>query len=52
MHREGEMFARQSDVKFTKLNALFADLQPKYQNFIMNAIDAFLGHKNGVIIYG
>jgi transcriptional regulator with XRE-family HTH domain len=39
---EGEMFAQQSDAKFTKLNALFADLQPKYQNFILNAIDQFL----------
>jgi transcriptional regulator with XRE-family HTH domain len=39
---EGEMFSRQSDSKFTKLNALFADLQVKYQNFILNAIDQFL----------
>jgi transcriptional regulator with XRE-family HTH domain len=39
---EGEMFAQQNDAKFTKLNALFADLQPKYQNFILNAIDQFL----------
>jgi transcriptional regulator with XRE-family HTH domain len=39
---EGEMFARQSDAKFTKLIALFADLQPKYQNFILNNIDQFL----------
>jgi transcriptional regulator with XRE-family HTH domain len=39
---EGEMFSRQSDSKFTKLNALFADLQPKYQDFILNAIDQFL----------
>jgi transcriptional regulator with XRE-family HTH domain len=39
---EGEMFSRKSDVKFTRLNALFADLQPKYQNFILNAIDQLL----------
>jgi transcriptional regulator with XRE-family HTH domain len=39
---EGEMFSQQSDSKFTKLNALFADLQPNYQNFILNAIDQFL----------
>jgi transcriptional regulator with XRE-family HTH domain len=39
---EGEMFTQQSDAKFTKLNALFADLQPKYQDFILNAIDQFL----------
>jgi transcriptional regulator with XRE-family HTH domain len=39
---EGEMFAQKSDAKFTKLNALFADLQPKYQDFILNAIDQFL----------
>jgi transcriptional regulator with XRE-family HTH domain len=39
---EGEMFSRQSDAKFTRLNGLFADLQPKYQDFILNAIEQFL----------
>jgi hypothetical protein len=40
------MFSRQSDAKFTRLNALFADLQPKYQDFILNAIEQFLKMQN------
>ncbi|GMO66448.1 MAG: hypothetical protein Ta2A_14650 [Treponemataceae bacterium] len=39
---EGEMFVQKDDAKLKKLLALFSNLQPKYQNFIFNAMDLFL----------
>ncbi|GHU07366.1 hypothetical protein FACS1894151_01580 [Spirochaetia bacterium] len=39
---QGEMFAKDRSSEFAKLNALFADLQPQYQDFILNAVDLFL----------
>ena len=39
---EGDMLVPLEDAKFTKLNALFADLEPKYQRFILDAIEKFL----------
>ncbi|GHU28018.1 hypothetical protein FACS1894164_20340 [Spirochaetia bacterium] len=39
---EGEIFNQFNDAKFTQLNALFSNLLPKYQKFVLEAIDEFL----------
>jgi transcriptional regulator with XRE-family HTH domain len=39
---EGDMFARKRDFLYTKLMTLFVNLEPRYQDFILNAIDQFL----------
>lgn len=39
---EGGIFIPKDDAKFIKFAALFADLKPRYQDFILNAIDRFL----------
>jgi hypothetical protein len=36
------MFSGQDDAQLTKLLALFVNLEPRYQHFILNAIDQFL----------
>lgn len=38
----GEMFSLERETQFTKLNALFGNLKPIYQEYIFNAIDFFL----------
>jgi transcriptional regulator with XRE-family HTH domain len=39
---EGEVFAENRESKNAKLLALFASLKPKYQDYIIDAIDRFL----------
>jgi transcriptional regulator with XRE-family HTH domain len=39
---EGPMFTQKKDAQLTKLLALFVNLEPRYQDFILNAIDQFL----------
>ncbi|MDR2748017.1 MAG: helix-turn-helix domain-containing protein [Treponema sp.] len=39
---EGAMFIQKKDAQLTKLLALFVNLEPRYQDFILNAIDQFL----------
>jgi transcriptional regulator with XRE-family HTH domain len=39
---EGDMFVHERDLLSTKLMALFVNLEPRYQDFILNAIDQFL----------
>jgi hypothetical protein len=39
---EGEMFDRNPDENFTKLIALFKELDPKYQAYILKEIDLLL----------
>ncbi|MDR0641302.1 MAG: helix-turn-helix domain-containing protein [Treponema sp.] len=39
---EGPMFIQKNDAQLTKLLALFVNLEPRYQDFILNAIDQFL----------
>ncbi|MDR0400032.1 MAG: helix-turn-helix transcriptional regulator [Treponema sp.] len=39
---EGAMFIPKKDTRLTKLLALFVNLEPRYQDFILNAIDQFL----------
>jgi transcriptional regulator with XRE-family HTH domain len=39
---EGDMFVHKRDFPYTKLMALFVNLEPRYQDFILNAIDQFL----------
>jgi transcriptional regulator with XRE-family HTH domain len=39
---EGPMFVQKKEAQLTKLLALFVNLEPQYQEFILNAIDQFL----------
>jgi transcriptional regulator with XRE-family HTH domain len=39
---EGDMFVKKDDAKLKKLLALFTNLEPRYQDFIFNALDQFL----------
>ncbi|MDR1971372.1 MAG: helix-turn-helix domain-containing protein [Treponema sp.] len=39
---EGAIFSQKKDTQITKLLALFVNLEPRYQDFILNAIDRFL----------
>jgi transcriptional regulator with XRE-family HTH domain len=39
---EGPIFSEDKDVKYTKLIALYDTLRPKYQEYILNAINNFL----------
>jgi transcriptional regulator with XRE-family HTH domain len=39
---EGSMFTQEKEARLTKLLALFVNLEPRYQDFILNAIDQFL----------
>jgi transcriptional regulator with XRE-family HTH domain len=39
---EGAMFSQKKDIRLTKLLALFVNLEPQYQDFILNAVDQFL----------
>jgi transcriptional regulator with XRE-family HTH domain len=39
---EDAMFSQKKDNRLVKLLALFADLEPRYQDFILNAVDQFL----------
>jgi transcriptional regulator with XRE-family HTH domain len=39
---EGPVFTEDRDSKYTKLIVLFDSLDPKYQEFILSAIDKFL----------
>jgi transcriptional regulator with XRE-family HTH domain len=39
---EGAMFVQRKDAQLTRLLALFVNLEPRYQDFILNAIDQFL----------
>jgi transcriptional regulator with XRE-family HTH domain len=39
---EGSMFIQEKNTRLTKLLALFVNLEPRYQDFILNAIDQFL----------
>jgi transcriptional regulator with XRE-family HTH domain len=39
---EGSMFIQEKEARLTKLLALFVNLEPRYQDFILNAIDQFL----------
>jgi transcriptional regulator with XRE-family HTH domain len=37
----GEVFVQKRDARLTKLLSLFVNLEPRYQDFILNAIDQF-----------
>ncbi|MDR1025497.1 MAG: helix-turn-helix domain-containing protein [Treponema sp.] len=37
----GEVFVQKKDTRLTRLLALFVNLEPRYQDFILNAIDQF-----------
>jgi transcriptional regulator with XRE-family HTH domain len=39
---EGEIFSHDKESKFSKLMALFDNLHPKYQDYIIDAIDKFI----------
>jgi transcriptional regulator with XRE-family HTH domain len=39
---EGAIFTQNRDAGLTKLLALFVNLEPRYQEFILNAVDQFL----------
>jgi transcriptional regulator with XRE-family HTH domain len=39
---KGEMFTGDKDTRYTKLIALYDILKPKYQDYILNAINNFL----------
>jgi transcriptional regulator with XRE-family HTH domain len=39
---EGSMFIQERESRLTKLLALFVNLEPRYQDFILNSIDQFL----------
>jgi hypothetical protein len=36
------MFIQEKEARLTKLLALFVNLEPRYQDFILNAVDQFL----------
>jgi DNA-binding XRE family transcriptional regulator len=39
---QGDMFSHDLESKYTTLMALFSNLKPKYQDYIIDAIDRFL----------
>jgi transcriptional regulator with XRE-family HTH domain len=44
----GAMFRKNPDERFTKLVALFKELDPKFQNYILKQIDLLLEMQEGV----
>jgi transcriptional regulator with XRE-family HTH domain len=44
---EGDMFIHKKDFRFAKLQALFVNLEPRYQDFILSAVDQFLKMQEG-----
>jgi transcriptional regulator with XRE-family HTH domain len=39
---EGSMFIQEKETRLARLLALFVNLEPRYQDFILNAVDQFL----------